>query len=68
MIAKEGIWADGLDTGIFVLGADRGMELIEQLDDVEAIIVDQEGKVYISSGLRHRVRLSAEADGNPERP
>ncbi|HKC93022.1 MAG TPA: FAD:protein FMN transferase, partial [Nitrospira sp.] len=68
VIAKEGIWADGLDTGIFVLGADRGMELIEQLDDVEAIIVDQEGKVYISSGLRHRVRLSAEVDGNPGRP
>ena len=62
VIAKEGIWADGLDTGIFVLGADRGMELVEALNDVEAIIVDQEGKVHISSGLRHRVRLSAEVD------
>ena len=58
VIAKEGIWADGLDTGIFVLGAERGMELVEQLQDVEAIIVDRDGRVLISSGLRNRVRLS----------
>jgi thiamine biosynthesis lipoprotein len=56
VIAKEGVWADGLDTGIFVLGAQRGMELVEQLEDVEAIIVDSEGRVLISSGLRNRVR------------
>ena len=62
VIAKEGIWADGLDTGIFVLGAERGMELVEQLEDVEAIIVDDHGHVLVSSGLRNRVRLS----GGPE--
>jgi FAD:protein FMN transferase len=66
VIAKEGIWADGLDTGIFVLGAERGMELVEQLEDVEAIIVDQAGKIYISSGLRHRVRLSPGAEGREQ--
>jgi thiamine biosynthesis lipoprotein len=58
VIAKEGIWADGLDTGIFVLGAERGMELVEQLEDIEAIIVDRNGRVLISSGLQNRVRLS----------
>jgi len=58
VIAKEGIWADGFDTGIFVLGSERGMELVEQLEDVEAIIVDRDGHVLISSGLRNRVRFS----------
>jgi len=57
VIAREGIWADGLDTGIFVLGPERGMELVEQLEDVEAIIVDQAGHVLVSSGLRDRVRV-----------
>jgi thiamine biosynthesis lipoprotein len=57
VIAKEGVWADGLDTGIFVLGADRGMELVEQLADVEAIIVDRDGRVLVSSGLRNRARV-----------
>jgi thiamine biosynthesis lipoprotein len=55
VIAKDGIWADGLDTGIFVLGPERGMELVEHLEDVEAIIVDDAGRLLISSGLRNRV-------------
>ena len=57
VIAKEGVWADGLDTGIFVLGPERGMKLVEHLDGVEAIIVDQEGRLLVSSGLRNRIRL-----------
>jgi FAD:protein FMN transferase len=67
VIAKEGVWADGLDTGIFVMGVDRGMELVEQLDDVEAIIVDQAGQVHISSGLHHRVRFLQEVGKEPAR-
>jgi thiamine biosynthesis lipoprotein len=57
VIAREGVWADGLDTGIFVMGPERGMELVEQLPDVEAIIVDQDGHLLVSSGLKHRIRL-----------
>jgi len=56
VIAREGIWADGLDTGIFVMGVESGMRLIEALPDVEAIIVDHEGVVHVSSGLRDRIR------------
>jgi thiamine biosynthesis lipoprotein len=62
VIAKEGVWADGLDTGIFVMGPERGMELVEHLDDVEAIIVDDGGRVLVSSGLRHRVRFPAKPE------
>ncbi|TKB75840.1 MAG: FAD:protein FMN transferase [Nitrospira sp.] len=56
IVAKEGVMADGLDTGIFVMGPERGMALIEQLPDVEGVIVDAEGRVLVSSGLRERVR------------
>jgi FAD:protein FMN transferase len=56
VIAREGIWADGLDTGIFVMGAELGLQLVEALPDVEAIIVDHEGAVHVSSGLRDRIR------------
>ena len=57
VIAREGVWADGLDTGIFVMGPEKGMELVEQLPDVEAIIVDAEGRLLVSSGLKQRIRL-----------
>ncbi|MEP6888747.1 MAG: FAD:protein FMN transferase, partial [Nitrospirales bacterium] len=57
VIAKEGVMADGLDTGIFVMGPQRGIELVERLPDVEAVIVDREGHILVSSGLQHRVRV-----------
>lgn len=56
IVAKEGVMADGLDTGIFVMGAERGMELVERLPDVEAVIIDNEGRMTVSSGLRQRLR------------
>ena len=31
VIAKEGVWADGLDTGIFVMGVEKGMKLNRDL-------------------------------------
>jgi thiamine biosynthesis lipoprotein len=56
VIAAEGTVADGLDTGIFVLGPERGMALVEQLPDVEAVIIDDHGRMTVSSGLRARLR------------
>lgn len=56
VIGKEGTLVDGLDTGIFVLGPDRGMALVERLPNVEAVIVDDQGRVTVSSGLRSRLR------------
>ncbi|OQW33896.1 MAG: hypothetical protein A4E19_19185 [Nitrospira sp. SG-bin1] len=57
VLAKEGTLADGLDTGIFVLGPEQGMALVERLPHVEAIIIDNGGKMTVSSGLRDRLRL-----------
>ena len=63
VIAKDGVMADGLDTGIFVLGPDKGMALIESLPDVEGVIVGADNQVLVSSGLRNRlVRLAAPTD------
>ncbi len=56
VIASEGTLADGLDTGLFVMGPERGMALVERLDGVEAVIVDRDGKVMVSSGLKDRIR------------
>jgi thiamine biosynthesis lipoprotein len=56
VIGKEGVLVDGLDTGIFVLGPERGMALVERLAGVEAVIIDDQGKTTLSSGLRSRLR------------
>ncbi len=42
---------DALSTTVFVLGAEKGLALIETLEDIDAIIIDKEGKVHYSSGF-----------------
>lgn len=59
IVAAQGVMADGLDTGIFVMGPEKGMALIERLPGVEGVIVDREGKVLVSSGLKSRLLLEA---------
>jgi thiamine biosynthesis lipoprotein len=57
IIADDPTGADGLSTGVFVMGAKEGMELIETLDGVEAVIVDPDGRVQVSSGLKENFTL-----------
>lgn len=63
VVAPDGVMADGLDTGIFVMGRERGMALVEQLSGVGAVIVDRDGKVWVSSYLRGRVRMNEQGVG-----
>jgi thiamine biosynthesis lipoprotein len=51
VIGPDGTLTDGLDTAIFVLGPEKGLELIESYPGYEAIIVDATGKVWYSDGL-----------------
>lgn len=44
---------DGLSTACFLLGLNDGMELIEKLDDVEAIMITKDKEVYLSSGIKN---------------
>lgn len=53
IIASNAITADALSTGVFVLGKEKGMTLIEKLPDVEGIIIDRNG-ISISSGLKDK--------------
>lgn len=56
VVAPDATLADALATGLCVMGAERGMALVERLPRVEALLVDLEGRVHVSSGLRSRER------------
>jgi thiamine biosynthesis lipoprotein len=51
VIADTCIEADTLATSVFVLGPEEGMDLVESLDGVEALIIDSDRNIYNSSGL-----------------
>lgn len=52
VIHEENAFADGLATAVFVMGKERGLELMEKLQDTEAMIIDEQGKIYYSSGFK----------------
>ncbi|MCM8803985.1 MAG: FAD:protein FMN transferase [Candidatus Omnitrophica bacterium] len=51
VIASDCTIADGLATGIFVLGVEKGMELVNGLKNVECLIVDKERRIYKSKNF-----------------
>ncbi len=57
IVASSALRADWLSTGVFIMGPDEGMALVEQLPDVEAVIVTAGNEVRVSTGLRDRLVL-----------
>jgi thiamine biosynthesis lipoprotein len=51
VVHKDNAFADGLATSVFVMGKKKGIELIESLYETEAMIIDEQGKIYYSSGF-----------------
>jgi thiamine biosynthesis lipoprotein len=65
IVADNATIADALSTGVFLLGPDEGMKLVERLPHVEAVIVSAKNEVLISSGLRGRLMLLAPPTDKP---
>jgi len=65
VLASTSFLADTLDTAVFVLGAAKGMKLIESLTGVEAVIVDARNQVHVSKGLSGRLRLIRQPSDGP---
>lgn len=42
---------DALSTSLFVMGVEKGLRLIDSLPDVEAVIIDGQGRMHYSAGL-----------------
>jgi thiamine biosynthesis lipoprotein len=51
VLGERGLQTDPLSTSVFVLGVDKGLALINKIENVDAIIIDAKGKVHYSSGL-----------------
>lgn len=51
VLAKDCMTADVLATAVFVLGPEKGMELLNRLEDVEGVIIS-ELQVHKSNGLK----------------
>ena len=51
ILGVESTRTDALSTSVFVMGVERGLGLINKLQDVDAIIVDGSGRLHLSNSL-----------------
>ncbi len=59
ILAPDGLTSEALSKTVFVLGAARGLALVETLAGIDAVVIDAEGHLHASSGL---------LQGSPARP
>lgn len=55
--AGDAFTADAVDDAVFILGPKSGLELVESLPDVGAVIVDGQNQVFVSKRLEGKVRV-----------
>jgi len=57
LVTDRAVLADALAKGVFILGPDQGMALIEKLPGVEGVIVSASNDVLVSSGLKGKLTM-----------
>jgi thiamine biosynthesis lipoprotein len=63
--AASPVLADAIAKGVFILGPDKGMALVEKIPDLEAVIVTASNQVLVSSGLKNRFVLLSQPTAAP---
>ena len=51
IISDNSIDGDGLSTGVYIIGIDKAMKIIEAIDGIDAIFITENKKVYKTSGI-----------------
>jgi thiamine biosynthesis lipoprotein len=52
VLAEDGLTTEALSKAVFVLGVEKGLRLIDAQDGVDAVVIDADGALHYSSGLR----------------
>ena len=56
VVCDRGLFADGLSTACFVLGLEKAPALLEKYG-ADAFFTDEDGNVYVTSGMKERFEL-----------
>ena len=59
IISPSSITGDALSTGVFLVGLEKGLALLEELEGVEGMLITNDRKVYLTSGLKDQVKSLA---------
>lgn len=57
VLAKDAFTADAWSKVLFIMGWKRAMPLVEKMPDFEAVFVDADNNVHVSSGLKDKIKI-----------
>ena len=57
IIGPDATTTDALSTSVFVLGLAKGLELVNRLPNIDAILVDSAGSMHYSEGLESAKKM-----------
>ncbi len=60
IISQSSCNGDALSTICFICGLEKGMELVESLDGIEAIFITKDGQLHFSSGFEKDIIFTSE--------
>lgn len=58
IISSTSFESDALSTTILLLGLEKGLSKVNNLDDVEAVFVTKDNKIYLSDGIKDKFELT----------
>jgi len=58
VVAKDDFISDALDTGIFVLGPEKGMKVLKELG-LDGVITDDKGNIHVTDGIKSELKIKA---------
>lgn len=62
LITDSSFVADALDTAIYILGLEKGRELIQKQEGIEAVFVTRDKKIYVTEGLKDNFKFHDESN------
>lgn len=57
VISDNSIDGDGLSTGLYILGIDKAIKLVESMKGIEAIFITEDKKIYTTSDIKKNFKL-----------
>ena len=59
IISKDGALADALSTALFIMPSQDGLELVNKIENCEALIIDNTGAKHFSNSFKKYIHKGA---------
>ncbi|MEW6109851.1 MAG: FAD:protein FMN transferase [Nitrospirota bacterium] len=56
IIADKGAFADAFSTAVFILGPEKGLELVQKLG-MDAVIIDNNGRILTTQNIKRKIKI-----------